>query len=294
MRIFRFDPEVSIPIDQFGSRFKIGPLTSDHTRARVQVMHVPADGLIGRHPTGVQQLFAVVAGEAEVSGSDGVFRTIGPGYAALWVPGEEHETRSVSGCTAIGIEGTFDMWATAVTKDIEVVDHDPVWTEWFQQLHDRIWPAVADHALRVDHVGSTAVPGLAAKPVIDMDIVVADDDAVRPAIEALRPLGYQWRGDLGVEGRQSLTYIGADALPEHHLYLVVEGNRAHLDHVLLRDLLRDDADARDRYAALKKENVALADGDMDVYVAAKARLVAELLTRARQERGLEPVEYWNP
>jgi GrpB-like predicted nucleotidyltransferase (UPF0157 family) len=286
---------VSIPIDHFGSDFRIGPLTGLDSRVRVQVMHLPPDGLIGRHPTAVQQLFAVVVGEADVSGDDGAVRTIGPGYAALWEIGEEHETRSAPGCTAICVEGAFEMWATAVTKEIVVLDHDPAWAEWFEQLHARIWPAVEAHALRIDHVGSTAVPGLAAKPIIDMDIVVADESAVRPVIEALRPLGYQWRGDLGVEGRQSFKHLADDDdLPEHHLYLVIDGNRAHLDHVLLRDLLLEDADARDRYASLKRSNVELAAGDMDVYVAAKAELVAELLTRARAERGLPPVEYWRP
>lgn len=285
MKIFRFDPEVSIPIDQFGSRFKVGPITGLDSRARVQVMHLPPDGLIGRHPTAVQQLFAVVTGEAEVSGTDGAFRTIGPGYAALWEIGEEHETRSTGGCTAICIEGRFEMWATAVTKEIIVVDHDPAWADWFVQLRDRIWPAVEDVAVRIDHVGSTAVPGLAAKPVIDMDVVVADESGVRPAIERLRGIGYRWRGDLGIEGRQAFFQPEGD-LPPHHLYLVVEDSDAHLDHWLLRDLLRADADARQRYGDLKRANVALAAGDMEEYGARKHDLVTELLTRARGERGL--------
>jgi GrpB-like predicted nucleotidyltransferase (UPF0157 family) len=76
--------------------------------------------------------------------------------------------------------------------------------------------------------------------------------------------------------------------------VVVEDNKAHLDHWLLRDLLRADADARQRYATLKRRNQELAAGDMDFYVAAKAGLVAELLTRARAERGLPPAPNWQP
>lgn len=294
MRIFRFDPEVSIPITQFGSRFSIGPLTGHDTRARVQVMHLPADGLIGRHPTAVQQLFAVVAGDGWVSGDNGKRRPIGPGYAALWDVGEDHEAGSDGGLTAICIEGTFAMWAMGVTKDIVVSDYDPAWPDWFAQVCERVWPAVADVAIRIDHVGSTSVPGLAAKPIIDMDIVVRSADDIRAVIDRLRDAGYQWRGELGVEGRHAFRLLSDEALPPHQLYLVVEDNRAHLDHWLLRDLLRGDPDARERYAALKRANMAIAEGDMDVYVARKAALVAELLTRARAERGLEPVEYWNP
>src|SRR4029078_4831868 len=92
----------------------------------------------------------------------------------------------------------------------------------------------------------------------------------------------------GVEGREAFARARDDGLPRHHLYVVVEDNRAHLDHWLLRHLLRQDPVARERYGALKKRNVELANDDMDVYVAAKPSLVAELLTRARGDGGLAP------
>ena len=85
-----------------------------------------------------------------------------------------------------------------------------------------------------------------------------------------------------------------EGLPPHNLYLVVENNKAHVDHWLLRDMLRGDPEARERYAALKRRNVVLANRDIDVYVAAKATLVAELLTQARAARGLPPETYWQP
>lgn len=177
---------------------------------------------------------------------------------------------------------------------IVVADYDPIWPQAFRRVHDRVWPAVRGVALRIDHVGSTSVPGLAAKPILDMDIVVPSDDDVPVVIERLAATGYDWQGDLGVAGRQAFTPARHEGLPAHHLYLVVDGNRAHQDHVLLRDLLREDADARARYAALKRADAARAGGDLHVYVAAKAALVAELLTRAREERGLPPVGYWQP
>lgn len=294
VRIFRFDPEVSIPVDHFGSDFRIGRLTTEGAVARVHVMHLAAGGLIGRHPTGSRQLFAVMSGSGWVSGDDGARRPIRSGQAALWEPGEEHEAGADDHLTAVCVEGSFDMDAVAVTREIAVVAYDPEWPQRFERLRARIWPAVAAVALRIDHVGSTSVPGLAAKPIIDMDVVVADETRVRPAIEALRSLGYRWVGDLGVEGREAFTSAQSADLPPHHLYLVVDGNKAHLDHVLLRDLLRADEDACRRYAELKRANVELAQGDTDVYVAAKARFVAELLTRARAERGLERATYWDP
>jgi GrpB-like predicted nucleotidyltransferase (UPF0157 family) len=294
VKVYRFDEEVSIPISHFGSQFRIGPLTGRDARVRVQIMYLGPDGRIGRHPTQAQQLFAVVSGRGWVSGADGARREIGPGYAALWDPGEEHESGTDQGLTAICIEGNFDVWALVVTEEIVVSDYNADWPRWFETVRDHLWPALEGVAMRIDHVGSTSVPGLAAKPIIDLDIVVASEDDVRPVIERLSAIGYRWRGDLGVPGRQAFQLMSDHSLPVHHLYLVVENNKAHLDHWLLRDLLRDDPEARDRYAALKKRNVEVADSDMDVYTAAKAKLVAELLTRARAERGLPPASYWEP
>jgi GrpB-like predicted nucleotidyltransferase (UPF0157 family) len=275
---------VSIPIDSFGSDFRIGPLTGPASRVRVQVLHLAAGGAIGRHPTGVQQLFAVVAGDADVSGADGKVRRLGPGYAALWVPGEEHDARSDEGCTAVCVEGSFEMLATSRTQDIVVDDYDERWPAWFAEIAAVVWPAVEDIALRVDHVGSTSVPGLAAKPIIDLDIVVRDESDVRPVIDRLRDIGYRWRGDLGVVGRQA--FFQPDSPIRHHLYLVVDGSTAHLDHVLLRDLLRADPAARAAYGALKRANAAVVDRDIELYGERKQDLIAELLARARAERGL--------
>jgi GrpB-like predicted nucleotidyltransferase (UPF0157 family) len=175
-----------------------------------------------------------------------------------------------------------------------VMDYDPRWPDWFETVRGRIWPAVSDIALRIDHVGSTSVPGMVAKPIIDMDIVVRSPAQVRPVIDRVARIGYEWRGDLGVPGREAFESGRDEGLPAHHLYLVVENSKAHLDHWLLRDLLRQDAGAREQYAALKRRNVELANGDMDVYVAAKAQFVAGLLTRARAEWGLPAETYWNP
>jgi GrpB-like predicted nucleotidyltransferase (UPF0157 family) len=199
-----------------------------------------------------------------------------------------------TGLTAIRIEGDFEPAAMAVTQEIIVCDYDPEWPHWFEQLRARLWPTVAPVALRIDHIGSTSVPGLAAKPIIDMDVVVASPAEVDLAIARLEGVGYRWRGDLGITGREAFRPPPDAADPPHHLYVVVENNKAHLDHWLLRDLLRADAEASDRYAALKRRNRELAGGDIDYYVAAKADLVAELLTRARAERGLPAATYWQP
>ena len=86
---------------------------------------------------------------------------------------------------------------------VVVVDYDPEWSAVFQGLRSRVWPVVADFATSIEHVGSTAVPGLAAKPIIDLSVVLPSNDEVPLAIERLATLGYLHQGDLGVEGREA-------------------------------------------------------------------------------------------
>ncbi len=297
MKIIRFDEEVAMRLTGRGSNFSMAPLTGSDSAVRVHVLHVPPGGLVAKHETASPQMLAVLAGTGWATGGDGKRRDLVAGRGVIWDAGEIHETGSEAGLTAVCIEGAFESWAFVVTKDIAVVDYDESWPSWFDQIVEYVWPSVRDVAVRIDHVGSTAVPGLPSKPIIDLDIVVATENVIGEVIGRLTELGYRWRGEMGVEGRQAFSAAAPMAklgLPEHHLYVVVENNRAHMDHWLLRDLLREDEEARRRYGDLKRRNAQLADSDIDVYVAAKAGYVAELLAKARQSRGLAPVEYWQP
>jgi quercetin dioxygenase-like cupin family protein len=112
MEILRFDEEVSIPISEFGSDLKIGPLTGRDSHVRVQVMHIAPGGGIGFHAAAARQLLAVVAGTGWVTGDDRVRRELGPGRAALWERAEGHQTGTDVGLTAICIEGEFEVSAT--------------------------------------------------------------------------------------------------------------------------------------------------------------------------------------
>ena len=114
------------------------------------------------------------------------------------------------------------MTANQPQRRIEVIDYDPKWPHIFEQLRARIWPAVSDIATSIEHVGSTSVPGLAAKPIIDMDIVVPSPDDVSLVIERLKPLGYMHRGNLGIHGREAFGQ--PEDLPTHHLYLCYQGS----------------------------------------------------------------------
>jgi GrpB-like predicted nucleotidyltransferase (UPF0157 family) len=89
-----------------------------------------------------------------------------------------------------------------------VVDHDERWAQDFEAIRARLWPVVAAGAIDIEHVGSTAVPGLAAEPVIDVDVVVRDAESVPRAVAALESLGYEHRGELDTGARCLLRSAG--------------------------------------------------------------------------------------
>lgn len=134
-------------------------------------------------------------------------------------------------------------------KSVEVLDYDGAWALAFDGLHAGLWAALSDIAISVEHVGSTAVPGLAAKPVIDIDVVVVPSRTA-DAIARLASLGYEHRGDLGVPQREA--FRSPVESPRHHLYLCPPTSPALANHIAVRDHLRaDPAEAR-AYGVLKK------------------------------------------
>ena len=163
-----------------------------------------------------------------------------------------------------------------------VVPYDLRWPAVFAALRIRADGALVGIDHEIVHVGSTAVPGLDAKPTIDMDVVVYAADAVGLAVEALALAGWQPEGDLGIAGREALE-PPVDA-PYHHLYVVVADSQAHLDHIDLRDFLRTHPVQAAVYGELKHRLSGLLRTDRAAYADGKAELVTELLRQARAGR----------
>jgi GrpB-like predicted nucleotidyltransferase (UPF0157 family) len=160
-----------------------------------------------------------------------------------------------------------------------VVDYDPNWPTLFEEIRRRVEPPLADLAPAVEHVGSTAVPGLAGKPIIDVDVALAGASQVPIAIERLAVLGYMHKGDDGIVGRE--VFRPPLDGPYHHLYVVVGGSKPHRDHVDLRDYLRGHPDEARRYAERKRAIAHLLLTDREAYTSGKSDLVEAMLARAR-------------
>jgi GrpB-like predicted nucleotidyltransferase (UPF0157 family) len=163
-------------------------------------------------------------------------------------------------------------------RPVVVVDYDERWPALFEELRAFVGPAVADVTLRIEHVGSTSVPGLAAKPIIDMTVVVARRDDVPEAIARLATLGYQHRGNLGIEDREAFDEPAG--LPRHNLYVCPEGTIGIVNQVAVREYLRANPEAADRYGELKKRLAAQFPDDIESYVFGKTDFVLDVLRRA--------------
>ena len=157
---------------------------------------------------------------------------------------------------------------------IEVVDWSPLWAEQFEEVAAVLRDALGDVAsARVEHVGSTSVPGLAAKPILDVDVVVEAGDEPA-AVAALESVGYVHRGDLGVSGREAFHAPGP---PRRHVYVCTAGTANVRNHLAVRDVLRRDPDLREAYAAVKRALAADPEMDIDTYLAGKSAVLQQVL-----------------
>jgi GrpB-like predicted nucleotidyltransferase (UPF0157 family) len=159
-----------------------------------------------------------------------------------------------------------------------VVDYDTSWLQAFERLRDRALLALGPVALAVEHVGSTAVPGLAAKPIIDMDVVIRSTADLPAAIAALAAVGYVHEGDLGIPGRDAFAWPPGEA--RHHLYVCPVDSPELRRHLAFRDYLRTHPDAARAYGDLKRTAAARHRGDRAAYMAAKDGLIRQLLAAA--------------
>ena len=161
--------------------------------------------------------------------------------------------------------------------EIIVVDYDADWPRQFEALRAVVARALGDVALAIEHVGSTAVPGLAAKPIVDLDVVVAPGQ-VGTAIDRLSTIGYEHKGDLGVPGREAFKHPPGSS--RHHLYVYPQGNLALANMLAVRDHLRAHPDAARAYADLKRRLAVEFADDVEGYVAGKTAFILDIL-RAR-------------
>jgi GrpB-like predicted nucleotidyltransferase (UPF0157 family) len=163
---------------------------------------------------------------------------------------------------------------------IVVSDYDPQWPAAFEKIRDRIRPALAELAAQVEHVGSTSVPGLAAKPVLDIDVLLRNPSDLPEAIRRLARIGYEHEGEKGIPTRHA--FRAHHPGPAHHLYVCTSRDAEFSRHLALRDFLRAHPSETAAYAHVKRDMAQRHPDDIDAYMAGKDACVKDLLRRAME------------
>lgn len=170
-------------------------------------------------------------------------------------------------------------------KPVVIENYNEDWPLRFSELQKILREHLGDLALSIEHVGSTSVPGLAAKPIIDLDIVIDSMELLPQVIKNLNHLGYIHEGNLGVENREAFARAD-DKVPytresyqkaEHHLYVCSKESDALFNHITFRDILRKQPELSEAYAILKKELAEKYKHHREDYTKGKTEFVIKVL-----------------
>lgn len=167
--------------------------------------------------------------------------------------------------------------------DFLVVEYQSAWADHYAQIAAELSGLVPD--ARVEHIGSTSVVGLCAKPVIDVLLGAPSLDLIVDRAKALDALGYRYRPayEINLPQRRYFVRAATAELPRVHLHAVVQGALLWQNHLAFRDALRRDADLVHDYARLKRELALLHAEDKAAYTEAKAPFIAAVLARLKRD-----------
>ena len=165
------------------------------------------------------------------------------------------------------------------TNKVKVVPYDSAWKTAFEDIRAELSDALGDLVIGIEHVGSTSVAGMSAKPCIDIDIVIRDYSVFDAVVCALASIGYEHEGDLGIPTREAFKYSDKPHLQKHHLYVCPADSPELHRHITFRDFLRADKDAAEMYSRTKERAAALYPNDIDGYIAYKSPCIEELYAR---------------
>ncbi len=165
-----------------------------------------------------------------------------------------------------------------MTRILEVVDSSDRWPALYEREAERLRRALGDHIVRIHHIGSTSVPGLAAKPIIDILLEVRSVEALDGCAAAMRCLGYEPRGEFGIPGRRYYPKGGDQRT--HHVHAFAADDPHVLPHLAFRDYLRTHPESAAAYADVKRQAAAAHATDPEGYMDDKHAFVERTVEKA--------------
>lgn len=162
------------------------------------------------------------------------------------------------------------------TAKVIVLPYDEAWKTAFDNIKIEVESALDDLIVGIEHVGSTSVEGMWAKPCIDIDAIIEDHSVLDAVVGRLAAIGYVHEGDLGIHGREAFKYSDKPHLMRHHLYVCTQDSEELRRHITFRDFLRGNAHAVQRYSAVKREAARLFPDDIDKYIEYKSPCIEQM------------------
>lgn len=162
-------------------------------------------------------------------------------------------------------------------KPIVVQQYNPQWAAEFEKIQAYLLPHIGDLIVGIHHVGSTSVPGLSAKPIIDFDIEIASMDIFPKIKERLGCLGFRHEGDYGISGREAFKRDKTDDFMAYYMYVCPSNSAELKKHLYFRDALCADPKAANDYGVLKADIADKFGNDIDAYIDGKAEFIRGVL-----------------
>ena len=165
---------------------------------------------------------------------------------------------------------------------VRLENYDPQWPVYYHEERAAILSATFPASPALEHIGSTSVEGLCAKPIIDIMIGIDNFEQGFLLVPGLERLGYEFKGECGIPRRHFFTKGNPVT---HHVHMVEKGSDFRVEHLLFRDYLRNNPRERQKYAALKRRLERLFPRDRDRYTDSKAAFIQTAIRKARSEEG---------
>lgn len=162
------------------------------------------------------------------------------------------------------------------TKEVVVLPYDRTWKFAFEEIKREIEGAISDLIIGIEHVGSTSVEGLSAKPIIDIDVVIKDYSMFDAVVSKLESIGYIHEGNLGIKDREAFKYSDKPHLQQHHLYVCPQQSEELYRHITFRDYLVNNPEAVKKYSAVKEKAAQLFPDNIEKYIEYKSPCIEEL------------------
>ena len=161
------------------------------------------------------------------------------------------------------------------TQNVVVEKWNPKWKEEFEKIVESLGKEIIQNVIKIEHVGSTSVKGMSAKPIIDLDIVI-ENDKFLILKKLLEDKGYVHEGDLGIRDREAFSYININDLMTHHLYVCPKDSEELFKHITFRNYLRQHSELVDEYSKVKEKAAVLFPDNIDKYIEYKSGVIEKI------------------